>query len=63
LLGVATTAGLSQVIRRTLFGISGLDPVSYSGAVLLLLMVLTAAALIPIRRAFRMDVVRILHAE
>jgi ABC-type antimicrobial peptide transport system permease subunit len=63
LLGVATTAALSQVIRRALFGISGLDPASYAGAVLLLLMVLTAAALIPIRRAFRLDVARILHAD
>lgn len=63
LLGVGTTAALSQVIRRGLFGISGLDPVSYAGAVLLLIVVLTAAALIPIRRAFRLDVARILHAE
>jgi predicted permease len=63
LLGVATTAALSQVIRRGLFGISGLDPVSYAGSILLLLIVLTAAAFIPIRRAFRMDVSRTLHAE
>jgi predicted permease len=63
LLGMATTAALSQVIRRGLFGISGLDPVSYAGAILLLTVVLTAAALIPIRRAFRLDVARILHAE
>ena len=63
LLGVATTAALSQVIRRGLFGISGLDPVSYVGAIVLLLVVLTAAALLPIRRAFRLDVARILHAD
>ena len=63
MLGVAMTAALSQVIRRGLFGISGLDPISYAGAILLLAMVLTAAALLPVRRAFRLDVARILHAE
>ena len=61
--GVAMTAALSQMIRRGLFGISGLDPVSYASAILLLVVVLTMAALIPIRRAFWMDVARILHAE
>jgi ABC-type antimicrobial peptide transport system permease subunit len=63
LLGVAATAALSQVIRRGLFGISGLDPVSYVVAILLLLVVLAAAALIPIRHAFRLDVARILQAD
>ena len=63
LLGVVTTAALSQVIRRGLFGISGVDPVSYVGATLLLIAVLAAAALIPIRRAFRLNVSCILHSE
>jgi len=63
LVGVAMTAALSQIIRRGLFGISGLDPLSYAGAILLLLVVLTAAAVLPIRRAFGLEVARILHAE
>jgi predicted permease len=62
-LGVAMTAALSQVIRRGLFGISGLDPISYASAILLLALVLMMAALLPVRRAFRLDVARILHAE
>jgi predicted permease len=63
LLGAGSTAALSQVIRRGLFGVSGLDPASYAGAILLLLVVLMAAPLIPIRRAFRLDIARILLAD
>jgi predicted permease len=63
LAGIAATAALSQVIQRGLYGISGLDPLSYTGAIALLLAVLTAAAVLPIRRAFRLDIARILHAE
>lgn len=61
--GAAMTAGLSQVIRRGLYGISGLDPVSYLGAIVLLVAILLIAALLPIRRAFRLDIARILHSE
>jgi predicted permease len=61
--GIALTAGLSQIIRRGLYGISGLDPISYLGAIFLLVAILALAALLPIRRAFRLDVARILHAD
>jgi predicted permease len=61
--GVAITAALSQVIRRLLYGISGLDPISYFSATLLLIVVLMIAGLLPIRRAFRLDVARVLHSE
>ena len=61
--GVAMTAGLSQIIRRGLYGISGLDSISYVGAMSLLIVVLAAAAMLPIRRAFRIDIARILHSE
>ncbi len=57
------TAGLSQIIRRGLYGISGLDPVSYLSAILLLIAILAAAALLPIRRAFKLDIAGILHSE
>jgi predicted permease len=63
LTGVAMTAGLSQLIRRGLYGISGLDPISYVVAIALLIAILAAAALLPIRRAFHLDVARILHSE
>ncbi|MEO8726061.1 MAG: ABC transporter permease [Acidobacteriaceae bacterium] len=61
--GVAMTAGLSQVIRRGLYGISGLDPISYVGAMGLLVAVLLTSALLPMRRALRLDIAKILHSE
>ena len=61
--GVALTVALSQVIRRALYGISGLDPISYLAALTILIVILAAAALFPIRRAFRLDVSRILQSE
>jgi hypothetical protein len=63
LTGVAMTAGISQLIRRGLYGISGLDPISYLSAMTLLIAILAIAALLPIRRAFQLDVARILHSE
>jgi ABC-type antimicrobial peptide transport system permease subunit len=62
-LGVAGTAAISQLIRRALYGISGVDPTSYAAALALLLGVLGIAAMLPIRRAFRIDIARILHFE
>jgi predicted permease len=61
--GVAITAGLSQVLRRVLYGISGLDPISYVGAMAVLMAILAAAASLPIRRAFQLDIARTLHSE
>jgi predicted permease len=61
--GIAVTAALSQVLRRGLYGISALDPISYIGAIALLIAILLVAALLPIRRALRIDVARILHSE
>lgn len=61
--GVALTAALSQVIRRGLYGISGRDPISYLTASAALVVILFIAALLPMRRAFRLDISRILHSE
>jgi predicted permease len=61
--GVAITAGLSQILRRGLYGISGLDPISYAGAMAVLIAILAAAALLPIRRAFQLDIARTLLSE
>jgi predicted permease len=61
--GVAMASGLSQIIRRGLYGISGLDPISYLGAITILIAILAVAALLPIRRAFGIDIARILHSD
>jgi predicted permease len=62
-LGVAGTAAISQLIRRALYGVSGVDPASYFAALVVLVGVLGLAAMFPIRRAFRIDIARILHFE
>jgi predicted permease len=61
--GIIATACLSQLLRRILYGISGLDPISYASALAGLIAILALAALMPIRRAFRLDVARTLHFE
>jgi ABC-type antimicrobial peptide transport system permease subunit len=61
--GVAITAGLSQILRRALYGISGLDPICYMGAVAILIAILAAAALLPHPSCFRLDIARTLHFD
>lgn len=61
--GITATGLLSQILRRILYGISGLDPISYVGATAILVAILGAAASLPIRRALRLDVARILQSE
>jgi len=55
LAGVAGAAGLAQLLRRELYGLSTFDPLSYIAAVSLFVFVTGLAALIPARRALRVD--------
>jgi predicted permease len=61
--GVGLAAGLSRTLRKTLYGLENLDPLSYAMAIALLAVVVGAAALLPARRALRLDLARILHYE
>ena len=61
--GVGGTAALSQILRRGLYGVSNLDPLSYASAIAILLAIFAIAALLPARRALRLDVARALHQE
>lgn len=61
--GVSITAAVSQILRRFLYGISGLDPVSYASSIALLVAILAAAAWLPVRRALKIDIARTLHSE
>jgi predicted permease len=63
LAGVGAAAGLSQVLRLVLYGISGLDAMAYAGAIGLFLFSATAAALVPARRALRIDPARALRCD
>jgi ABC-type lipoprotein release transport system permease subunit len=50
-------------LRHVLYGISNLDPISYSAAIILLVVMSTIAALAPAQRALRVDPVRALRHE
>ncbi len=61
LVGLGLAAGLllsfflSRVLANVLFGLSGYDPLTYGGVLLVLTLVALAACLIPARRATRVD--------
>ena len=55
LAGVAGTAALSQVLGWVPFGVSSLDPAGYFGGIGVLIAIATFAALLPARRALRLD--------
>jgi len=61
--GVGATAALSKLLRQVLYGVSNLDPVSYVGAIGFLASIAVVAALLPARRALRVDPMRALHTE
>ncbi len=61
--GVGGAAALSQLLRRELYGIGSLDPVAYLGAMGVFMVMVTVAALLPARRALRVDPLRSLRYE
>ncbi len=67
LLGLGTGVGIaafaSKLLRRGLYGVSNLDPFGYAGAIGVLLAILLIAALLPARRALRLDIAKALHHD
>jgi predicted permease len=61
--GTAAAAGLSKLLRFALYGVSNFDPAGYVGAIGVLMAILVCAALLPARRALRLDIARALHRE
>ena len=61
--GVLGAAALSQLIRRELYGVSHLDPLAYATATGLFVVVVTLAAVLPARRALRIDPLRALRTD
>ena len=61
--GLALTAAFSNLMRFMLYGISNLDPMSYAAAIAILIGIFAVAALLPARRALKLDVARALHEE
>jgi ABC-type antimicrobial peptide transport system permease subunit len=62
-LGSLLAAGLSLVLRRELYGLSNFDPFSYLGAFVLLGITGSLAALLPARRALKVDPMIALRCE
>ena len=61
--GLALAASLSRITQTFLYGVSPLDPLALGGAVLVLILVATAAAWLPARRASRLDPVTALRGD
>lgn len=54
-IGIPSALGLSRFVRSMLYGVAPNDPWSYASAVLLMVVVGTAAAWLPARRASKVD--------
>jgi hypothetical protein len=62
-IGVALAAIGSTLIESLLYGVRGLDPITFAGASLLFAVVTLTATYIPARRAARIDAASALRAE
>jgi predicted permease len=62
-IGVASAAGLMQLMKSLLFGISPLDPFTYLAVLLILAVSAALASYLPARRAAAVDPVDALRAE
>jgi len=63
LAGVGAAAALSQILRQLLYGVGNLDPIAYLGAIAVFAVTVAVAALLPARRALRVDPMRALRYE
>jgi len=62
-IGIPATLAGDRLVASMLFGIKGTDPMSLTAAVLLLLVIATAAGYFPARRATRVDPMEALRCE
>jgi predicted permease len=63
LVGFASAAAVSRLLRSMLFGVSPLDPVTYAAIALVLGGVALAACLVPVRRALRTEPLEVLRHD
>ncbi len=63
LTGVGFAATASKLLRKLLFGVSNLDPMGFAGAIGVLMAIVVVAAVVPARRALRLDLAKALHYD
>jgi ABC-type antimicrobial peptide transport system permease subunit len=61
--GTGIAAALSKLLRKGLYGVSNLDPIGFAGAIGVLVAIVAVAAVLPARRALRLDIAKALHNE
>jgi len=61
--GAISAAAASYLLRHALYGISNLDLIAYAGAVGFLIAIFAISALLPARRALRVNVSKALHYQ
>ena len=61
--GAGLAAALSRILRQVLYGVSNLDPLAYAGAITVFIVTVAIAALLPARRALRVDPLHALRYE
>ncbi len=61
--GLAASAGLTRVLASSLFGVSAVDPLTYTSVSILLIAAASAATYIPALRAMRVDPMEALRSE
>jgi ABC-type antimicrobial peptide transport system permease subunit len=57
------SAGVSRLLRSFLFGISTIDPATFGGVIVVMIGVAMLAALLPARRAAKLDPMVVLRQE
>ena len=62
-IGLLAAAGLTQLLSSLLFGVSPLDPVTYTGVPIILAMAAALASYVAVHRATAVDPVDALKAE
>ena len=62
-IGIAIAAAGSRLLESLLFGVRGIDPVTFGGACMLFALVTLAATYVPARRAARVDPMAALRSE
>jgi ABC-type antimicrobial peptide transport system permease subunit len=62
-IGIAAGLALTRLMAKMLYGISATDPLTFSGVVMILLLVAVAACYLPARRAARINPMQALRSE